>query len=110
MNFVHLHLHTPFSFLDGASSIDELLKRAASFGFPALAITDHSSLSGVVKFMKMAERVGIKPVIGSEIRLFEEPCGTEDSREPTDWRAYGGEGGHLVRGGDGARGREVQAA
>jgi len=96
MNFVHLHLHTPFSFLDGASSIDELLKRAASFGFPALAITDHSSLSGVVKFMKMAERVGIKPVIGSEIRLFEEPCGTEDSREPTDWRAYGGEGGHLV--------------
>jgi len=71
MSFVHLHLHTPFSFLDGTSSIGQLLDCAASLGFPALAITDHHNLSGVVSFMKEAERTGIKPIIGAEITLSE---------------------------------------
>lgn len=69
MSFVHLHLHTPFSFLDGASRIDKILERAALLEFPALAITDHSSLSGVVRFMLAAKRTGVKPIIGAEITL-----------------------------------------
>ena len=50
--FVHLHVHGPFSFLDGGSSMEELLKQAAGFEMPALALTDHNCLSGAVRFQK----------------------------------------------------------
>jgi error-prone DNA polymerase len=65
--FVHLHLHTPFSFLAGASSIEALVGRAAELQQPALAITDHNTLSGAVQFVQAATAAGIKPIIGSEI-------------------------------------------
>ena len=67
--FVHLHVHTPFSFLDGASSIEALMERAATLGMPALAITDHDSLSGVVRFVRAARSRGIKPIVGAELTL-----------------------------------------
>ena len=67
--FVHLHVHSPFSFLDGASAIDELVRRAADFGMPALALTDHDNLSGAVRFAQACARAGIKPIIGCELTL-----------------------------------------
>ena len=65
--FVHLHVHSPYSFLDGASSLEALLNQAAQWGMPALALTDHSSLSGAVEFQKIALSLGIKPIQGAEI-------------------------------------------
>lgn len=69
MSFVHLHVHGPFSFLDGGSSIEELLARAAYFDMPALALTDHDYLSGAVRFHKAARAAGIKAIQGVEITL-----------------------------------------
>ena len=67
--FVHLHVHTPFSFLDGASDLDRLVQSTAQLGMPALAITDHNNLSAAVRFVKAAEKAGIKPIIGVEVTL-----------------------------------------
>ncbi|MEW6662912.1 MAG: DNA polymerase III subunit alpha [Bacillota bacterium] len=67
--FVHLHVHSPFSFLDGASSIRDLVETAAALGMPALAITDHHHVSGGVKFFQAAQSAGIKPIQGAEITL-----------------------------------------
>jgi DNA polymerase-3 subunit alpha len=64
--FVHLHNHSQFSLLDGASRLEDLLDKAASFGMPALAVTDHGNLFGAVKFHDMAVARGIKPIIGCE--------------------------------------------
>lgn len=69
MGFVHLHLHTPFSFLDGASSIEQLVERAAAFGLPALAVTDHNNLCAAVRFQKAVQKAGLKPIFGAELTL-----------------------------------------
>jgi len=66
-DFVHLHVHSPYSFLDGASSIERLLQKAKHLGMPAMAITDHNSLSGVIRFYDKAREMGIKPIIGAEV-------------------------------------------
>jgi error-prone DNA polymerase len=65
--FVHLHVHSPYSFLDGASSLSALLHQAAEWEMPALAITDHSNVSAAVEFHKLAQELGIKPIQGAEI-------------------------------------------
>jgi len=67
--FVHLHVHSPFSFLDGASAIDELVQHAADLEMPALALTDHDNLSGAVRFVQACTAAGIKPIIGCELTL-----------------------------------------
>jgi error-prone DNA polymerase len=67
MGFVHLHVHSQYSFLDGASSLDRLLEKAKALGMPALALTDHNRLTGAVKFYERARALGIKPIIGAEI-------------------------------------------
>lgn len=67
--FVHLHVHSPYSFADGASTIDELAAKAADLGMPALAVTDHNNLSATVRFVKAAKRCGIKPIVGAELTL-----------------------------------------
>ncbi len=64
--FVHLHLHTEFSMLDGAARIDDVMAAAAADGQPAIGITDHGNMYGVLDFVKAAEKVGIKPIIGTE--------------------------------------------
>jgi DNA polymerase-3 subunit alpha len=65
-SFVHLHTHTEFSLLDGASRIDQLFERAASYGMPALAMTDHGAMYGTLNFYKAGKASGVKPIIGVE--------------------------------------------
>ena len=68
MSFVHLHVHTQYSILDGQSSIDNLFSRAEELGMPALAITDHGNMYGVKEFFKFAKKhPSVKPIIGCEI-------------------------------------------
>lgn len=66
-DFVHLHVHTEFSLLDGACRLDKLITRAKELEFPALAITDHGVMYGAVDFYKQALKAGIKPIIGCEM-------------------------------------------
>jgi DNA polymerase-3 subunit alpha len=66
-DFVHLHLHTEFSLLDGACRLDRLMEKAHELNFPALAITDHGALYGAIDFYKAAREKGIKPIIGCEV-------------------------------------------
>ena len=65
--FVHLHLHTEYSLLDGACRLDRLMDKAHELKFPALAITDHGVLYGAIDFYGAAGRRGIKPIIGCEV-------------------------------------------
>ena len=65
-DFVHLHTHTEFSLLDGLSSVQALAAYAAELGMPALAITDHGAMFGVVDFYRACQSAGIKPIIGVE--------------------------------------------
>ena len=65
--FVHLHVHTQYSLLDGAARIPDLVRRAKALDQPALAITDHGVLYGVIDFYRAAKEAGIKPIIGCEI-------------------------------------------
>ena len=67
MSFVHLHLHTEYSLLDGACRIDALAERAKELGFEALAITDHGVMYGAVNFYRACVKAGIKPIIGCEV-------------------------------------------
>lgn len=67
--FVHLHVHSPYSFLDGASNIEALVRRAAELGMPALAITDHDSLTAAVKFNACCRQYSIQPIFGVELTM-----------------------------------------
>ncbi len=68
-NFVHLHLHTEFSLLDGAIRIKDLVNKVKEFGMPGVAITDHGNIFGAVQFFFEAKKAGIKPIIGVETYL-----------------------------------------
>src|SRR5581483_12293720 len=65
--FVHLHLHTEYSLLDGACRLDRLMDRAHDLKFPALAISDHGVMYGAIDFYTAARNKGIKPIIGCEV-------------------------------------------
>ena len=67
MSFVHLHLHTQYSLLDGANKIKELLPRVRAAGMDAFAITDHGNMFGAVQFAGEARKVGVKPIVGCEL-------------------------------------------
>jgi len=64
--FVHLHVHTEYSLLDGAVRIPALMKKVKEFGMPAIALTDHGNLFGAIEFYQEAEKAGVKPIIGVE--------------------------------------------
>ncbi|MEO0080142.1 MAG: DNA polymerase III subunit alpha, partial [candidate division WOR-3 bacterium] len=66
-DFVHLHNHSEFSLLDGASRIEEMVKLARQYGMRALALTDHGNMFGAIKFYKAAKDAGLKPIIGAEV-------------------------------------------
>jgi DNA polymerase-3 subunit alpha len=82
--FVHLHLHTQYSLLDGACRLDDLVEQAVAQKAPALGITDHGNLFGAVKFFKKASKAGLRPVIGCEAYL------APNSRFDQDTMAPGG--------------------
>lgn len=72
MSFVHLHLHTEYSLLDGACRIDRLVQKLADLGQTACAITDHGAMYGVVDFYNACKSKGIKPIIGCEVYICED--------------------------------------
>ena len=65
-SFTHLHVHTEYSMLDGAARLDELVAKAVADGQPALGITDHGNMYGVIEFYNECRKQGIKPIIGTE--------------------------------------------
>ena len=65
--FVHLHVHTEYSLLDGSVRIRDLMHRSATLGMPAVAMTDHGNMHGTVEFYQAAKKRGIKPIIGCEV-------------------------------------------
>ena len=81
-DFVHLHVHSEFSLLDGLSRIGEMTKRVADQGMPALALTDHGSMYGVIPFYAAAKKAGIKPIIG--IEAYVAPRGMTDKEGKID--------------------------
>ncbi|MCX7990656.1 MAG: DNA polymerase III subunit alpha [Proteobacteria bacterium] len=81
-DFVHLHLHTEYSLLDGAIRVEDAIKRAVEFNMPALAITDHSNIFGSYEFFETAQNAGIKAILGCEVYVapesrFKKQQGTE---------------------------------
>ena len=83
--FVHLHLHTEYSLLDGAIKIDELAEKIKSKGMDAVAITDHGSMYGAVDFYKACIKYGVKPILGCEVYVakdsrFKKEPGVDDGR------------------------------
>ncbi|OGI35236.1 MAG: DNA polymerase III subunit alpha [Candidatus Moranbacteria bacterium RIFOXYC1_FULL_44_8] len=81
-NFVHLHVHSHYSLLDGLAKIDELLDRAKELGMDSLALTDHGVLYGAIEFYEKAKKKGIKPIIGCEMYLA--PNGRQNKRPKID--------------------------
>jgi DNA polymerase-3 subunit alpha len=85
-DFVHLHVHSEYSLLDGAARLKRLVDRAAHLGFPAIALTDHGNLFGAIDFYEQARAAGIKPVLGCE--LYVAP-GSRFERAPVDGQYEG---------------------
>src|SRR5688500_6835804 len=91
-SFVHLHVHTHYSLLDGANKVPELVRRAKTLGQDALAITDHGCMFGVVEFFNECKKEGIKPILGMEAYM-----APGDRRERSTPGGNGGEAAfHLL--------------
>jgi DNA polymerase-3 subunit alpha len=85
--FVHLHLHTDYSMLDGACDVEKLCQRVKELGMPAVAMTDHGNIFGAVHFVAAAKHAGVKPIVGCELYV----CKKEDhniERTPPDGDTY----------------------
>ncbi len=86
MSFVHLHVHSEYSLLDGLSRIPKLVRRAAELDMPAIALTDHGAMFGIVSFYQQARKAGIKPIIGMETYLAAR--GMKDRDPKLDGRSF----------------------
>src|SRR5438067_9385999 len=85
--FVHLHLHTDYSMLDGACDVEKLVHRVKELGMPAVAMTDHGNIFGAVHFVNAAHKAGVKPIVGCELYV----CKKEDhniERTPPEGDTY----------------------
>ncbi|MBV9622758.1 MAG: DNA polymerase III subunit alpha, partial [Acidobacteria bacterium] len=85
--FVHLHLHTDYSMLDGACDLEKLCQRVKELGMPAVAMTDHGNIFGAVHFVNAAKAAGIKPIIGCELYVCKKPDHRIE-RMPADGDTY----------------------
>src|SRR5690349_16504728 len=83
-SFVHLHLHTEYSLLDGAVRIPELMNKAKEFGMPAVAMTDHGNLYGAIEFYQAATAAGIKPILGCEAYMAPGKLGDRNAASARD--------------------------
>ena len=93
-SFTHLHVHTEYSMLDGAARVDDVVAAAAADGQPAIGITDHGNMYGVLPFYKAARNVGIKPIVGSELYMaYEDRTERINVRGRMDDTGGEGEGG-----------------
>ena len=81
-SFIHLHVHTEFSLLDGAIRINQMLEKARGLGMDSVAITDHGNIFGAVQFFHQAEKTGIKPILGCEVYVA--PRNRQDRTPSTD--------------------------
>ncbi|MFN2302341.1 MAG: DNA polymerase III subunit alpha, partial [Anaerolineales bacterium] len=81
MSFVHLHVHSTYSILDGFSQIKPLVARAQELGMPALALTDHGTMFGTIEFFNEAVKIGIKPIIGLETYMAPRKMTDRDPRK-----------------------------
>ncbi len=86
--FVHLHLHTDYSMLDGACEIERLVERVKELDMPAVAMTDHGNIFGAVRFVNAAKEAGVKPILGCELYI----CKKEDHRASPEGDSYN----HLI--------------
>jgi len=86
--FTHLHCHTQFSLLDGATSIDGMIAKAAADGMPAVALTDHGNMFGAFKFVNSANKKGIKPIVGCEFYLVEDRFKKQFTKQNRDKRYH----------------------
>ena len=93
--FVHLHLHTEYSLLDGANRIGQLIARVKDLGMSAVAMTDHGNLHGAVEFYKTAREQGIKPILGIEAYVAPDVKGPSD-RTRREYTGVADGGFHLV--------------
>ena len=80
MSFAHLHVHTEYSLLDGFSNIKKLMRRVKELDMPAVAITDHGTMFGVIDFYNAATEVGVKPIIGMEAYMAARGMQDRDSK------------------------------
>ena len=99
--FAHLHLHTEYSMLDGASRVAEIMAAVSANRQPAVAMTDHGVLYGAVEFYQAARRAGIKPILGMEAYLtpgsrFDRPTGERNVRHHMTLMAYNDIGYHNL--------------
>ncbi len=76
--FVHLHVHSEYSILDGACRIPDLAARAAELEMPAVALTDHGSLAGAVELYKEAGKAGVKPIVGCEVYVADDTIASRE--------------------------------
>ena len=88
-SFVHLHVHTEYSMLDGAARLPDLFRRTAEMGMPALAMTDHGNVFGAYDFYSKAKDAGVKPIIGLEAYLT--PNTSRFDRKRVRWNQGGGD-------------------
>ncbi len=89
-DFVHLHVHSEYSLLDGAIRIKDMLQAASTFGMPAVAMTDHGNMHGALEFYEKANRAGIKPILGCEVYV------APKSRRDRGDSNLGGRNYHIV--------------
>jgi DNA polymerase-3 subunit alpha len=83
-SFIHLHNHTHYSLLDGAATVETLLKAAVDNNMPSVALTDHGVMFGAIEFVKKAKKKGIKPIIGCEVYILSKGSRFNKSKEKDD--------------------------
>jgi len=94
--FVHLHLHSQYSLLDGANRIDDLVKRVRELGMDSVAVTDHGNLFGAVELYTMAKAAGVKPILGIEAYVAPDVNGRSSDRTDRTYTGVADGGFHLV--------------